>query len=100
MLLLSQHKNYYSMKKEKLDALSIEQLKKKEKGYKAFIVVFIPIIIGLFFSVIKDYINGVEMDFAILTIAICSLGGPATMYPELKEVQKEIKKRTIYQNRQ
>lgn len=79
--------------KEKLKELSVEELKKKEKSHKMLIAVFIPLIIGLFYAVFRDYSNGEEIDWSILTIAICTLGGPATLYPELKEVQKEIKTR-------
>lgn len=78
------------MAKEKLKEQSIDELKKKEKGLKTFIGIFIPLIIGLFFFVIRDYLQGEEMDWSILTIAICTLGGPATLYPQLKEVQNEL----------
>lgn len=78
------------MAKEKLKEQSIDELKKKEKGLKTFIGIFIPLIIGLFFFVIRDYLKGEEMDWSILTIAICTLGGPATLYPQLKEVQNEL----------
>jgi hypothetical protein len=81
------------MAKEKLKELSVEQLKKKEKGLKMFIWIFIPLIIGLFYPVIRNYFNGEETDMSILIIAICTLAGPATIYPELKEVQKELKSR-------
>jgi hypothetical protein len=33
------------------------------------------------------------MDWSIFTIAICTLGIPATLYPELKKVQKELTSR-------
>lgn len=81
------------MEKEKLKELSIDQLKKKEKSLKVFIGIFIPLIIGLFYAVIRDYVNGDEMDISILIIAICTLGGPAALYPELKEVKKELSTR-------
>lgn len=81
------------MTKEKLKELSTEQLLKKEKSLKLFIGVFIPLIISLFYFVFRDYFNGEEIDWSILTIAICTLGGPATLYPELKEIQKEIRSR-------
>jgi len=82
------------MKKDKLKELTKEQLKGKEKSLKGFIIVFIPIIIGLFYFVLRDYFSGKEIDFSILTIAICTLGGPAVLYPELKEVRKELKNRS------
>ncbi len=77
----------------KLEDLTKEQLTNKEKSLKMFIGIFIPLIIGLFYFVLRDYFKGEEMDWSILTIAICTLGGPATLYPELKEVQKELKTR-------
>ncbi len=78
----------------KLEDLTKEQLTDKEKSLKMFIGIFIPLIIGLFYFVLRDYFKGEEMDWSILTIAICTLGGPATLYPELKEVQKELKTRS------
>ncbi len=81
------------IRKDKLKELTKEQLKSKEKNLKAFIILFIPLIIGLFYFVFIDYYNGKEIDFSILTIAICILGGPAVLYPELKEVKKELKNR-------
>ncbi len=81
------------MAKQSLTEQSIEQLKAREKSLKVFIGIFIPLILGLFFFVIRNYVNGEELDWAMITIAICTLGGPATLYPELKEVQKEIKTR-------
>ncbi|MEQ8303904.1 MAG: hypothetical protein RIB47_10970 [Cyclobacteriaceae bacterium] len=81
------------MGKVRLSELSEEQLKAKEKSLKLFILFFIPLIIGLFYVVFKDYIDGKEIDFSVLTIAICTLGGPAVLYPELKEVKNELKNR-------
>lgn len=78
----------------KLEELSKEQLTNKEKSLKVFIGIFIPLIIGLFYFVLRDYFKGEEMDWSIITIAICTLGGPAALYPELKEVQKELKTRS------
>mgnify|MGYP005991289779 CR=1 FL=1 len=82
------------MEKEKLKEKSIEDLQKKAKGLKTLIGIFIPLIVALFFFVLRDYFKGEEMDWSILTIAICTLGGPASIYPQLKEVQDELKTRT------
>jgi hypothetical protein len=71
----------------------VEQLKKKEKGLKGMIGIFILLIIGLFFFLIRDYAQGKEMDWALITIAICTLAGPATLFPQLKEVRAELKSR-------
>ena len=79
-----------NMSPEKLKELTLEQLKKKEKSHKTLIGIFIPLIIALFFFVFRDYFKGEELDWSIMMIAICSLGGPASLYPELKQIQKEI----------
>lgn len=81
------------MAKEDLSKLSVEELEKKEKGIKGLLIVFVPIIIGLFYVVVRNYWTGVETDWSLLTITICSLAGPATLYPELKAVREEIKSR-------
>lgn len=81
------------MKKDKLKELSIEQLEKKEKNLKMFIGFFIPLIVLLFFFIIRDVVNGEKVDMSILTIAICTLGGPISLYPDLKQVQEEIRRR-------
>ncbi|PHI21160.1 hypothetical protein CEQ90_03835 [Lewinellaceae bacterium SD302] len=81
------------MKKDDLAKLSIEELKAKEKSLKIFVGVFIILIILLFFFLIRAYLDGAALDWSIMTIAICSLGGPAALYPELKQVQAEIKAR-------
>ena len=82
------------MSKENIKESSTEQLKAKEKSMKVFIGIFIPLIIGLFYFVIRSYINDEEMDWSIVTIAICTLGGPAILYPELKEIQNELRLRS------
>jgi hypothetical protein len=81
------------MAKKDLKTLTIEELRKKEKDYLVVIWIFVPLIIGLFIPVITDLIKGNEVDMSILTIAICTLGGPVTVYPELKAVRKEISNR-------
>ena len=49
--------------------------------------VCVPIIIGLFYFVMRDYLDGKEMNFENLTIFICALGGPAILYLEWKAVR-------------
>lgn len=81
------------MAKKELNELSLEELKKKEKEHKGIILIFLILIAALFFFILRDYFSEQELDWSILTIAICTLGGPATLYPTLKEVQKEIQSR-------
>lgn len=81
------------MEKTTLKDLSKEELKRKEKSLKSIIILCIPVIIILFYYAFRDYFDGKEIDFAILTIAICTIAGPTTVYPELKKVQKELNNR-------
>ena len=81
------------MKKEKLKALSTEELKKKEKGSLALVVIFIPLIIAFFFFIFRDYSAGKELEMSIVIIAICTVGGLFSVLPDLKAVREELKSR-------
>lgn len=81
------------MNRVEVKGLSVEQLKQKGKSLKMFIGLFIFLIAGLYYFIISDYLKGGNIDWSIVTIAICALAGPATLYPQLKEVQKELKTR-------
>jgi hypothetical protein len=78
---------------EELKALSTEELKKKEKGSLTLVILFIPLIIGLFYSVFHDYSSGKELEMPILIIAICTLSGLFSVLPDLKAVREELKGR-------
>jgi hypothetical protein len=78
------------MAKQNLTELSTEDLLKKEKGLKTMIGISIGLVIALTFAVLQSYLRTEELDFAILTIAICTLALPATSYPELKAVREEL----------
>ena len=78
------------MAKAKLTDLSKEDLKKKEKGLKTMMGISIVLFIGLAYSVIQGYLKGGELDWAILTIAICTLALPVNSYSELKAVREEL----------
>jgi hypothetical protein len=79
------------MKNEELKALSTEELKKKKKGSLTLVILFIPLTIGLFYSVFHDYSSGKELEMPILIIAICTLGGLFSVLPDLKAVREELK---------
>ena len=81
------------MEKAKLNDLSATELKKKSNSLKGIIGLFVFLSFALFFFVTRDYLNGKELDMAIVIIAICTLGGVATVYSQLKEVQAERKRR-------
>ncbi len=82
------------MEKPKLKNLSKGQLENKARSLKVFIGVFMLLIIALFSFIIRDYLNGAALDWSMLTIAICTLMGPVTIYPELKEFQEELRTRS------
>ncbi len=71
------------MKANKLKGLTKEQLKSKEKTLKILMIISIPLIIVFFYLVFGGYFN-----FIFLTMAICSLGISAIVYPEWKEKKR------------
>lgn len=83
------------MKKEEIKSLSTEELKKKEKGSLALVVIFIPLIIGFFYSIFRDYSAGKELEMSIVIIAICTVGGLFSVLPDLKAVREELKRRNL-----
>ncbi len=76
------------MNKEELQKLSTEELKKKAQGTKTLIFIFIPIILGLIFFIVRDYFSGSNVDMPSLTIMICAVGGMVALFPELKKIQE------------
>lgn len=81
------------MKKEEIKSLSTEELKKKEKGSLALVILFIPLIIGFFYYLFRDYSAGKELEMSIVIIAICTVGGLFSVLPDLKAVREELKVR-------
>jgi len=69
------------MKQEELKGLSTKELKKKEKDAKILIGIFIPLIIGLFYFPIRDYLSRGELDHGGFIIVICSIGGLVSTIP-------------------
>ena len=82
------------MKATELKQLSDDELQKKEKGTKSLIGIFVPIILGLLFFIFRDYFRGNELDWSILTITICTVGGMLSLLPQLKAIRKELNSRT------
>jgi hypothetical protein len=81
------------MKKSDLENLTKDQLEKKISGKKILAGIFIPLTIALFYFGIRGYFNGDELDWSAITIAICCIGGFASVYPELKLFQEELRSR-------
>jgi len=82
-----------TMKSTDLKRLTVEQLNKKAKGTKHLIWILIPLILFLSYFNIHDYISKKEIDLALLIITICSLGGLASLVPELKQTKQELNSR-------
>jgi len=82
------------MEKDKLKELTAAELQSKSRNLKGFIGLMLLLGFFLLFNVIRAYLNGEELDMAITIIAICTFGGAASLYPQLKEVQEEMKRRT------
>jgi len=78
------------MNKEQLSKLSKEDLKKKEKGTKTMIGIFIPLVILLTYFGIRDYMNN-EADWAVNTITICTFGGLVVVIQELRDIREALK---------
>jgi len=82
------------MSNKESSELTTEELKKKESGLKALL--WICSIAGVFLlgTIIWDSVQGKELESSLLIIAICSIGGGVSLYPQLKEVRTEIHNRT------
>lgn len=81
------------MNKEELNKTSTEALKKKLASTNALIGIFVPIILGLAYFLVRDYWRGEGVDMAILTIIICSIGGMVSLFPQRKAMKEELMKR-------
>jgi len=81
------------MEKTKLKDLSEAELKNKSNSLKTIIGIFVFLSLAILFLVIRDYLNGGELEMALVTVSICTLGGAATILPQLKEVREEMKSR-------
>ena len=73
------------MKNEELTKLSNEELKKKEKNMKTLMGLFIPIILGLLYFGVRDYLDD-KINTPITIITICSIGGLISLFPGLKRI--------------
>lgn len=83
------------MNESQIQALSDGALKNNLRSRKLFVGVFLVLIAALFYFPISDYLNGKEVDWATLTIAICTIGGLVTIWPEYAAFRKEVKRRGL-----
>ena len=82
------------MKKEKFKELPDEHLENKIKGLKAIGGILMGLTIALSFFTLRNYLNGQELDWASITIILCTLGGFFSVYQDLQEAKKEIRTRS------
>lgn len=83
------------MKREDLASLSVTELKQKEKSTKTFLVIFAVLIAGLLFFQIRDYLMSGEVETPIAIITLCTFGGMASIYPNLKMIREELQSRQV-----
>ena len=81
------------MKESELKELSVDELTKKLKNHKVLIGISLGLVIVYVLFSIKDYLNGIEIDSTMSIIMICCLGGVASLFPEMKAIQKELASR-------
>jgi len=81
------------MKEKNLKESTNEELKKKEKDLKGLIGVLSVATAFLLFFIIRDSLNGEEIEMSLMIIAICSICGGVSLYPQLKEIKEELASR-------
>ncbi|GEM_PF-3894054 len=78
------------MKKEELQKLSTDKLQEKVNGHKTLIGISIALTAFFAYIVITDYLNGKEAEMINWIMIPCLFTGLATLFPELKAIQKEL----------
>ena len=81
------------MRKNKLNDLTNDELEKKEKSLKSLIGILTVAAVILLFFLIRDSLNGEEIEMSLMVIAICSIAGGMSIYPQLKAIQQEMSRR-------
>ncbi len=76
-----------------LKKLTKEELEKKVDSLRIFSGVFIFLIVALSFFKVRDIVQGAEIDWATITIIICTIGGFLFVYQELRAVKTELSQR-------
>lgn len=82
--------------KKELKNLTDEQLKKKLSGLRVLYWICLLAAAFLLIFIIRDSLNGEELETSLLIIAICSTGGGVSLSPKIKETRAEIKSRNSH----
>jgi hypothetical protein len=81
------------MEETELKELTNEELTKKEKSLKAiFGILTVATTLLLVFTIV-DSLDGGDFEMSLMIIAICSIGGGVSIYPQLKSIQQEKSRR-------
>ena len=78
------------MKEAALKKMSVEDLEKKLKSHKTIIGISAGLVIVYVLIFIKDYLDGKSIDSSMSIILICCMGGVASLFPEIKAINKEL----------
>lgn len=81
------------MEEKNLKDLTNEELKKSEKTLRSLIGLLTVATVFLLFFIIRDSLNGEDIEMSLIIIAICSIGGGMFLFPQLKEIRSEMDSR-------
>lgn len=81
------------MEERGLKELTNEDLNKKEKSLKAILGILTVATTLLLVFTIVDSLDGGDFEMSLMIIAICSIGGGVSIYPQLKSIQQEKRRR-------
>lgn len=81
------------MKKEDLPPLSVAELQQKVTSTKTMIVILAVLFAVLLAFQIRDYLAEGTIDTPIAIITLCTFGGLASVFSNLKTIQEEIQGR-------
>jgi len=81
------------MENKDLSGLTDEDLKNKLKGLRSLSWICLLAAAFLLFFIIRDSLNGNDLETSLLIIAICSIGGGVSLSPQIKEIKAEMERR-------
>ncbi|MEM9835537.1 MAG: hypothetical protein AAF828_03490 [Bacteroidota bacterium] len=79
--------------KKNLEDFTDEDLKRKAKSHQFMMGLLLALAVALFYFGIMEYVKSDKTDLPNVIIAICTLGGFFSVYPEWRAIKKELKKR-------
>jgi hypothetical protein len=83
------------MKEEDQKIPTNDELNKKLSGLRAIYWICLVAAAFLLIFIIRDSLNGEELDTSLLIIAICSIGGGVSLSPQIKQIKEQLEGRSI-----